>query len=877
MAWSWDFGDGATSTAQNPSRTYAAEGTYTVILVATDDDGDADTVSATVGAAPSNAPPTASFTSSCTDLACSFTSTSTDSDGTIQSYQWDYGDGWSSNGPSPSPSHTYVTPGTFTVILIVRDDDNAADTATASVIATAPGEAPTASFTLSCTDLTCDFTDTSTDSQGSVVAWSWDFGDGTTSTAQNPSRTYAAAGTYTVTLTATDDVGATDTFGRDVTVPSTNQGPTAAFTSSCTDLACTFTDTSADGDGTVVAWSWDFGDGATSVAQNPSHTYPGPGSYTVTLMASDDDGASDTFASDLTVTVPNGAPTASFTWDCTDQKVCAFASTSTDDDGTIVDHQWSYGDGWSSGGANPSHTYFDYGVYTVTLTVTDNDGATGSYSTDVTVAEPGQAPTASFSLSCLDLTCDFTDASTAGATPIVSWTWNFGDGTTSTTQSPSHTFAAAGTYSLTLTVTDGGGLSDPVTTNVTVPTANQAPAAAFTSSCTDLTCAFTDASTDGDGAVVSWTWDFDDGATSTEQNPSHAYAAEATYTVTLTVTDDAGDTGTVSANVAASEPNDAPTASFTWSCTGLTCDFTDTSTDGDGSVASRSWNYGDGWSSNGANTSHTYQTADTFPVALTVTDNDGAQDTFSTDIVVGEAPVASFTWSCAGLTCDFTDTSTDGDGTLVFWSWTFGDGATSFAQYPTHTYATAGTYTVTLTGDDNDGVTDTFTANVTVTASNQAPAASFTSSCTDLLCLFTDISTDSDGSVVSWEWDFGDGTTSAAQNPSHTYGSSGTYTVTLTATDDDGAGATDSGTVTVSPPPGIITLTAVDYKAKGRHTVDLNWSGATSPQLDVYRDGALILTTANDGAHTDDMERRGQGQLRVPGVRGGGRARARRW
>ena len=154
---------------------------------------------------------------------------------------------------------------------------------------------------MSCTDLTCDFTDTSTDSQGSVVAWSWDFGDGTTSTAQNPSRTYAAAGTYTVTLTATDDVGATDTFGRDVTVPSTNQGPTAAFTSSCTDLACTFTDTSADGDGTVVAWSWDFGDGATSVAQNPSHTYPGPGSYTVTLMASDDDGASDTFASDLTV------------------------------------------------------------------------------------------------------------------------------------------------------------------------------------------------------------------------------------------------------------------------------------------------------------------------------------------------------------------------------------------------------------------------------------------------------------------------------------------------------------------------------------------------------------------------------------------------
>ncbi len=138
---------------------------------------------------------------------------------------------------------------------------------------------------------------------------------------------------------------------------------------------------------------------------------------------------------------------------------------------------------------------------------------------------------------------------------------------------------------------------------------------------------------------------------------------------------------------------------------------------------------------------------------------------------------------------------------------------------------------------------------------NYPPTADFTFTTTELTADFTDQSTDSDGSVVSWAWNFGDGGTSTAQNPSHTYAADGTYTVTLTVTDDAGATDSASQSVTVSSGSsgGDITLATNGYKVKGRQTVDLSWSGATGTQVNVFRDGALIATTDNDGAYTDNI------------------------
>jgi serine protease len=173
-----------------------------------------------------------------------------------------------------------------------------------------PNNPPTASFTYNCTNLSCSFTDTSTDSDGSVVGWSWNFGDSATSTQQNPSRTYASAGTYTVTLTVTDNGGKTGTTSQSVTVtapPSENQPPVADFTYNCSNSAtCVFTDRSSDPDGSVTAWNWSFGDGKTSTARNPSNTYSAAGTYTVMQTVTDNGGKSASTSRTITCVVRGG-------------------------------------------------------------------------------------------------------------------------------------------------------------------------------------------------------------------------------------------------------------------------------------------------------------------------------------------------------------------------------------------------------------------------------------------------------------------------------------------------------------------------------------------------------------------------------------------
>jgi chitodextrinase len=155
---------------------------------------------------------------------------------------------------------------------------------------------PTPLFAFSCSDLACDFVDGSRDDDGVVSAWSWDFGDGKSSTAASPSHEYAAEGSYEVSLSVTDDDGATDVIRKTVTVtapppPPSNREPTAAFSFSCDNLACGFTDESLDPDGTVVSWRWSFGDGTSSTDQSPGHAYDQEGSYEVTLEVTDDGGA----------------------------------------------------------------------------------------------------------------------------------------------------------------------------------------------------------------------------------------------------------------------------------------------------------------------------------------------------------------------------------------------------------------------------------------------------------------------------------------------------------------------------------------------------------------------------------------------------------
>ena len=272
--------------------------------------------------------------------------------------------------------------------------------ATATWTASAPVNAPpVAAFAFTCTDLSCDFdASTSSDADSSIVKYAWDFGDGSVATGVAPStKTYAANGVYTVTLTVTDDQGATGKISQAVTVAAGNQSPTAQITAvNCVDLACDFDSSgSSDPDGTIVSYAWDFGDGGTGAGAFVQHAYAAAGTYTVTLTVTDDLGATAVATQQVTVTaaVVDQPPVARFTFNCPDL-TCNFDGTGSTDDGTIVSYAWSFGDGATATGATTSHTYGAAGTYTVTLTVTDDVGLTGAASQTVTVSTgvPGPGP-----------------------------------------------------------------------------------------------------------------------------------------------------------------------------------------------------------------------------------------------------------------------------------------------------------------------------------------------------------------------------------------------------------------------------------------------------------------------------------------------------
>ena len=345
---------------------------------------------------------------------------------------------------------------------------------------------------------------------------------------------------------------------------------------------------------------------------------------------------------------------------------------------------------------------------------------------------PGKSgPRANFSWQCQNLACQFIDGSTDNDGTLTSWAWLFGDGTMSTERQPAHTYSKAGTYSVTLSVTDNDGSSNASSTQVSVSVpppsqSNKSPEAEFDVSCQELTCSFTDRSSDSDGSIASWRWDFGDGASSTQRSLSHSYARAGQYTVVLTVTDNGGATNakTHQANPSAPPPpsNKPPQAEFGVACRDLTCAFTDRSKDDDGSIVNWRWDFGDGRTSNERNPSHSYATPGRYTIVLTVTDNDGAADTQTHEAdaaaplppPANKPPVAEFETHCHHETCAFTDKSKDDDGTIVSWRWTFGDGATSEERNPVHTYADRGKYDVSLTVTDNSGAsgTRTHTADV---------------------------------------------------------------------------------------------------------------------------------------------------------------------
>lgn len=431
---------------------------------------------------------TASTNAGNTPLAVQFTgSGSTDDKNDIVDYLWDFGNGDTST--DADTNYTFTEGGTYNVMLTVKDGDGYEDQSDLIeiVVNGAPEAVANADIISGIAPLEVAFVgDQSTDAEG-FVTYAWNFDGSANSTEANPVFTFTTPGTYNVTLTVTDEGGLEDTDIITIEVNS-NMPPVAVANADITEgespLNVNFIGDQSTDDDVIVSYSWDFGDGTSSAMENPVHTFNVSGIYEVTLTVTDVAGLEDTATLTIIANAANGAPIAVATADVTEGEApleVNFVGDQSMDDIGIATYEWDFNDGEMSSEANPAHTFDNPGTYNVVLTVTDEDGLFDSEGVTITVAEtsiPNEAPIALATSSVVEgevaLEVVFTGDQSTDDVGIVTFNWNFGDGTTSTEANPTHTFTEIGTFEVVLTVTDGEGLEATDTLTITVNENNEA-------------------------------------------------------------------------------------------------------------------------------------------------------------------------------------------------------------------------------------------------------------------------------------------------------------------------------------------------------------------------------------------------------------------
>ncbi|NND72403.1 MAG: PKD domain-containing protein [Rhodothermales bacterium] len=745
-------------------------------------------------------------TSGSTPLLVTFdASASSDEDGSIISYAWDFGDGGSGSGVGTT--NTFMSAGTYPVVLTVTDDDAYSSTDTVTIVVSpAPTNVPpTASFSLTPDSGQAPLTVTvdasgSSDSDGSIVSYTWTFGDGSSATGVSASHEYSQAGTFSVVLTVTDDDGATASETRTVSVlEPNNQPPAAAFSASTSTgvipLLVTFdASSSTDPDGSIATYTWNFGDGSAATGVSTSKTYTVAGSYIVTLTVTDDDGASSLTQQTILASAgtSNLPPVAAFTLTpsvgTAPVTVATDGSASTDSDGTISSYAWDYGDGATGTGVTDSHTYSTSGTYTVTLTVSDNNGATGSSSQTVTVSSP---PTAG----PLVMHLTFDESSGQNATDVST---NGNDGTLQ----GGAEFATAGILSGAVLLNGGDAYVD-VADNAVL---NQQIVSKRTIS---IWFRADDVSVSSRKQVI-----WEEGG---QQKGLSIYLFNGSLYVGgwNKSTSESGWDGTFLSTSAVQSNtwnhvalvlNGGPTVS-----PGALLGYLNGASIGNG-TASQVWSHnddigigrvdGDTWFHDATNKSgqthgfsgyiddvRVYNQVLTQPEINDLANGGGASQNLPPNAVIdvdqqsGPAP----------LQVNFSATrSSDNDGSIQSYSWTLGNGEFGTGPTVAASYTTAGTYSVTLTVIDNDGATSSANATITVeqTVGNAPPRAEIVETLgrrnSMSISLNGESSSDPDGSIVHYDWDFGDGATSTGPSATHEYSSPGSFQVILTVTDDVG-------------------------------------------------------------------------------------------
>jgi gliding motility-associated-like protein len=628
---------------------------------------------------------------------------------------------------------------------------------------------PTADFSFTsngCVSSAVNFTSNANGSGRPLDHWHWNFGDGVrVEDVTNTSHTYSASGTYPVKYAVTNDIGCeSDTVTKNVVL---NDPPVAGFQSAgpyCKGMSVTFTDQSTIATGSSIGkWTWNFGDATppviatTGAAQ--THTFATAGTFTVTLVVESTGGCLSTvFSQPVTI---GEVPTAQFALPagiCLPSGAAQFTDQSTPGSGSISTWAWDFGDGNNSNVQSPLHNYTGAGPFNVQLTVTNSNGCQNSITKNLNTISP--EPQASFTAPpevCLGSPAAFNStASAATGSTITQWSWNFGDGNTNNTQNPSHTYAAPGTYTVTLNVTSAVGC--PTVNNFATKTVivNPLPVADFnisTPNCANRNVTFTDISVPNSGTLNKWTWNFGDGNNVVLTNGSpftHVYTNPGNYTITLQVENSKGCVSTViSKPITISVLPKSGFISPDICVNDVLAPLTDTSKISAGTITGWQWNFGDANANAGnpntstlQNPTHHFTQPGNYSVQLITTSNAGCTDTLVQTVVVNGIPVSNFTVQggatslCSNKELTITDASTIAAGkilrTEIFWdiadpSIKTTDNSPAAGKTYTHTYPEFGSpasRNVTIRYDVYSGLTcvTSFTRDISLLAT---PTLSF--------------------------------------------------------------------------------------------------------------------------------------------------------
>lgn len=798
--WTWDFGDGSpVSNQQFPKHTYTTPGYYNVYLRVKSTTGCQSEAYIgryirIVSGVKANFDQTGPAT--CQPPFVVNYKNITSGPGNI-TYSWDLG-----NGRPPTtvaaPSGTYNTAGSYTIKLKAQSDFGCSD----SIQKTIPINGIATTFTAPtnvCLGSPAAFQSTSSPAPVKVT---WNFGDGTGSNVLNPSKTYSVPGSYTVKLISN--------FGScvDSTTKTVNvyDKPAASFSSpnnsSCkAPLSVTFNNTSPD----AVSSAWNFGDGGTSPSHpSATHNYTAQGSYNVTLNITDSKGCKNsvTIPSFVNIFGPNVQIDNLPPGLCVNQTFTPAPIASTVDG--VASFSWNFGDGTPlDPSANPSHSYTTTGIKTITLTIVTNGGCTASAQRTVEVgAKPTIDFTADKSSICRSDLVTFTNLSSP-LPPVGSALWDFGQGDTSHLFTPPpHKFRDTGFQNIKLFIT-ANGCTDSLFKNTLVQVLPPMANFNFKPDCVaKTTVAFTDTSLNNPAiGPLTYEWDFGDPAVlmSTLPNPVVTYPSTGTYSVKMMIYNSGnGCHDTIIKPIQLiNEPANIITAKTTY-CRNEPVKFQSTNTTA--YIKEYRWQIdGQPYYTGNVFQDIPFATAGVHTARFVKIDLNDCADTSNLVQVTITGPTANFSIAnkggCANGTVTFNDASTPapGGGIITKWVFDFGDGTApqTFTAAPfTHVYANTGKYDVKLTVFDNTsvGCSDTFALRGDLGAVITKPQLNFgaaqTVFCPNTPLQFTDSSL---AGALTYNWNFGDGTTDNNQNPMHSYaGKDSSYTVKLIATDSVG-------------------------------------------------------------------------------------------